>query len=451
MDLSGFDTNAESLEAVSLDFGRVLHKRPQAVARVASAEEVSEIIRKAGRWGCPVSFQGAAHSQGGQSLSDGGIVLDMKGLDRIGDIEDGTVRVQGGVLWRDLINRVLSHGYIPMVTTTGLGATVGGTISVGGYGTASHLYGAQTDNVTELEVVTGEGRLLRCSPSAQTALFDCARGGLGQFAAITEARIRLRKAPPELWVCEVEFDDVEALMLDMARIVSRDHFQHIRIICLPIVRDFRRLLAGETPFTRILYQVYLTAELDSAPDEAASAEMLSGISHGRILGCYTAKIDKFIDPTSPLPGVTLPFDDRTLAHPAVEAFLPWENAANGVLEVLSGLPPSIALHSIVLLAPFRRDRLRSPMIAYPAGDLLMGFSILPDLPSSSLKRTLPVLEEAGNRMTQAGGKRHLSGWVDYDHVQWKEHYGDLWPRIMEWKSAFDPKGILNPGFVRYRP
>ena len=130
----------------------------------------------------------------------------------------------------------------------------------------------------------------------------------------------------------------------------------------------------------------------------------------------------------------------------MEAFLPWENAADCVSDVLNSLPPEIALNCIALLAPFVRDRFRSPVVAYPEGDLLLGFSILPDLAPATLERTLPILEAAGSRMTEAGGKRHMSGWVVYDHAQWKEHYGDLWPQVLEWKDAFDPKGNSQPWF-----
>ena len=48
-----------------------------------------------------------------------------------------------------------------------------------------------------------------------------------------------------------------------------------------------------------------------------------------------------------------------------------------------------------------------------------------------------------------GGKRYLSGWIAFDAAQWKAHYGDLWPAVVALKKKFDPKGVLNPGFVKY--
>ena len=91
------------------------------------------------------------------------------------------------------------------------------------------------------------------------------------------------------------------------------------------------------------------------------------------------------------------------------------------------------------------------MLALPAGEWLMGLALLPAVKPMALARLLPGLEAAGRRLTAMGGKRYLSGWIDYDREQWRAHFGDLWPRLVEWKEAFDPHGILNPGFIRYRP
>ena len=60
------------------------------------------------------------------------------------------------------------------------------------------------------------------------------------------------------------------------------------------------------------------------------------------------------------------------------------------------------------------------------------------------------MREADELMTGMGGKRYPSGWIAYDHAQWRTHYGGQWPRLLEWKAQYDPRGMLNPGFIRYR-
>lgn len=436
----------EGREAASTDFGRMVRKLPRAVVTPQSPEDVRRTLDFARHTRCPVAVRGAGHSQAGQSLTDGGILLDLTGLDRIGEIRDGAVRVQAGATWRRLVRHVQARGYLPPVLTTSLDVTVGGTLSTGGLGASSHRYGAQTDNVDELVAVTGDARQLRCSRTENPALFDCVRCGLGQFAVITEARIRLRRALPDVRTFFLAYDDIEALMQDQQQVVSDDRFEYIASTCLPRAMGLERLLARGSPFAERRYVMSLTTEFDG---ECDSDRALAGLHGGRLLGAEDGSArDVPFGPDRLGPGDRA---DRRLAHPWIEGILPWRNAGRCVAEVLAGLPSALPTDTAVLLWAARRDRFGAPMLALPAGELLMGFAILPAVKPAALPRLLPGLEAAGRRLTTMGGKRYLSGWIDYDHEQWRAHFGDLWPRVVDCKAAFDPRGILDSGFIRYRP
>ena len=77
--------------------------------------------------------------------------------------------------------------------TNYLGLSVGGTLAVGGIGGTSSRRGMQTDQVVALDVVTGEGRELKCSRELNADLFDAIRGGLAQCGIITRATLRLER------------------------------------------------------------------------------------------------------------------------------------------------------------------------------------------------------------------------------------------------------------------
>ena len=436
----------EGRKAASTDFGRLVRKTPRAVVKPRSPDDVRRTVDFACRARCPVAVRGAGHSQAGQSLTDGGILLDMTGLDRIGEIRDGAVRVQAGATWRKLVRHVLARGYLPPVLTTSLDVTVGGTLSTGGFGASSHRYGAQTDNVDELVAVAGDARQLRCSRAENPALFDGVRGGLGQFAVLTEARIRLRRALPRVRTFFLAYDDIEALMRDQRQVVSDDRFEYVAATCVPRAVGLARLLARGSPFAERRYVMSLTTEFDGELDAGGAP---AGLRGGRLLGVEDGSArDVPFGPDRSGPGNR---DDRSLAHPWIEGILPWRDAGRCVAEVLAGLPRDLPTDTAVLLWSARRDRFGTPMIALPAGELLMGFAILPAVRPEALARLLPGLEAAGRRLTAMGGKRYLSGWIDYDHEQWRDHFGEQWPRVLEWKASFDPHGILNPGFIRYRP
>jgi cytokinin dehydrogenase len=67
----------------------------------------------------------------GQGQAGGGIVLDLRAMNRVGPVADGQVTVQAGALWREVLAATLPYGRTPPVLTDYLGASVGGVPSAG--------------------------------------------------------------------------------------------------------------------------------------------------------------------------------------------------------------------------------------------------------------------------------------------------------------------------------
>ena len=421
-----------------------------------------EIVRASYRERMPVTFRGGGHSQCGQSLSDDGVSVDMKGLDRIGDIEGDEIRVQGGVRWRDLVHCVYAEGFLPPALTTHLSVTVGGTLSMGGLSITSHRYGLQTDNVTELQVVTGDGRLVRCSPESHSDLFDCVRCGLGQFGAIVEARMRLRKVLPMVRTFTLLYEDVSVLVQDLELIAGTERFQYIDGWCVPVARDPWQVLSGER-FAHRVYALYLSSEWDDVPPN--EDELLGGLKYTRLRGFQDSPTLRFVtraenssrsygwlgDRAEPGSGresgsgVLNWFDDWAQAHPCTEGVLPWSAFPSFITDMADQLPGPVARTARIMLGPFRCGHFTSPLFMHPKGEMIMGYGILIETPPSELDEVLPILASESRRIIDAGGKRYLSGWLDFDRRGWQDHYGDRWPQMLEWKREFDPGGILNPG------
>ena len=178
------------LEEASQDFGGIVSRRPAAVVRPSCNEDVIEVVRFANLHRLPLSLRGGGHSQSGQSLNQDGLIMDMRSLSRILVLDTAreNVLVEGGILWGELVDALLPQALVPPVLTNNLNVTVSGTLSVAGLGVASHRHGTQADHCEELVVLTGTGELVTCSPQQHAALFNAARGGLGQFGVIVKAR-----------------------------------------------------------------------------------------------------------------------------------------------------------------------------------------------------------------------------------------------------------------------
>jgi FAD/FMN-containing dehydrogenase len=118
----------------------------------------------------------------GNSTCEGGVVIDLAGLRRVGvDPEARTARAGGGVLWRDFDAATQAHGlHTPggRMSTTG----VGGFTTGGGYGWTSSKYGLTCDNVVSAEVVLADGSVVRASAEENADL-----SGASAAAAATSA------------------------------------------------------------------------------------------------------------------------------------------------------------------------------------------------------------------------------------------------------------------------
>src|SRR5262245_31701020 len=233
--------DAAALAATSSDFGRMIHRVPGVVVRPASTEDVAAVIRYARAHSVPVATRGEAHTQSGQATVAGGILIDLTSLDRIHSIDAAGLRAdcQAGVKWETLVRQSVPQGLIPPVLTNNLGVTIGGTLSVAGLGVASFRQGAQGDNVEEIEVVTGAGGLVTCSPSKDREVFDAVRSGLGQFGVITRAAVRLRKALPKTRTYYLLYDDLGAVMRDAQALIDQDRCDDLESWCVPCPQGFR--------------------------------------------------------------------------------------------------------------------------------------------------------------------------------------------------------------------
>ncbi|WP_130798050.1 D-arabinono-1,4-lactone oxidase [Streptomyces otsuchiensis] len=167
---------------------------PRRTARPRDVDELVSVVRGAADEGLTVKAVGAGHSFTSIAATDG-VLVRMDGLDapvRV-DAARGLVTVEAGMRLSRL-NQVLdAHG----LALTNLGdidvQTVSGAISTGTHGTGRSS-GSLAEQVHALELVTADGRLLRCSAEERPELFAAARIGLGALGLISRVTLRCEPA-----------------------------------------------------------------------------------------------------------------------------------------------------------------------------------------------------------------------------------------------------------------
>ncbi|WP_223066954.1 FAD-binding oxidoreductase [Paenibacillus caui] len=160
-------TDEESIEKFSKDFywyspvlGKKLKdKRGDVIIAPQNEEEVKQAMALAYRLQVPVTVRGAGTGNYGQAVPlQGGIVLDMSGLNQIVELGDGYARVQSGVRMGVLERTAREAGQeLRIYPSTFAKATIGGFVCGGSGGIGSVTWGNLWDgNVLEVTAYTME-------------------------------------------------------------------------------------------------------------------------------------------------------------------------------------------------------------------------------------------------------------------------------------------------------
>jgi FAD/FMN-containing dehydrogenase len=136
---------------------------PDAVARPTTASEVAEVLREASASATPVTAAGWQSSMTGGSIADRGVLLSLRGLDRVLDLDRQamTVRVEPGIGVADLKRRLAAEGLLfAPDPTSEEEACIGGAIACNASGARSLRYGATRRHVSGLTVALSTGEVV---------------------------------------------------------------------------------------------------------------------------------------------------------------------------------------------------------------------------------------------------------------------------------------------------
>ena len=176
---------------------------PDWVVRPGSAGEVSRILKIANYYKIPVHiWGGGSGSQGGALPMAGGIMMDMKRMSRLIEIDEvsRTITAEAGMIFQQLEWYANEKGYscqhIPSCLTCG---TIGGALGHRGIGIMSTKYGKIDDMCVSMEVVLPNGDIINTLPVPKHAagpdLNQIFIGSEGTLGVITKATFKLFEQP----------------------------------------------------------------------------------------------------------------------------------------------------------------------------------------------------------------------------------------------------------------
>src|SRR4051812_727254 len=170
-------------------------QRPALVAIPHSAADVVAIVDFARANGLRVAPQGTGHNASAIASLERTILVKTSALRDVEiDVPGRRARVGAGVLWAEVTGPASEHGLAPLAGSSPDVGVVGYTLG-GGLSWLSRRHGLAANSVLAIELVTADGRLVRCDRDREPELFWALRGGGGSFGVVTAIEFVLYPAP----------------------------------------------------------------------------------------------------------------------------------------------------------------------------------------------------------------------------------------------------------------
>jgi hypothetical protein len=144
-------------------FNDMIDRRPIAIVRAASVNDVARAVRVGRQAGVPVAIRGGGHNIAGNAMADAGLTIDLSGMRHVEvDTSARIARAEGGVTWAEFDAATQANG---LATTGGAISSTGiaGLTLGGGIGWLQRKHGLTCDNLVGAQVVLADGSVLEAS------------------------------------------------------------------------------------------------------------------------------------------------------------------------------------------------------------------------------------------------------------------------------------------------
>jgi glycolate oxidase len=197
--------------------GSILQAMPEIVALPGNVEQVSAVVRAAGKAGVPIVPRGSGTGlAGGAVPAEGGVVLSLARLNRILeiDLENRLAIVEPGVINLDVSKAIAKDGffYAPDPSSQ-VACSIGGNVANNSGGPHTLAYGVTTNHVLGVEVVLADGEVVWLGGVVpDTPGYDLCGvfvGSEGTMGIVTKAAVRLMRTREAVRTLLAIFDQPE--------------------------------------------------------------------------------------------------------------------------------------------------------------------------------------------------------------------------------------------------
>ncbi|MCA9835944.1 MAG: FAD-binding oxidoreductase [Trueperaceae bacterium] len=432
-----------------LDRGEQL-RPPDYIVRPGTSEEIAEILKIANSYKIPViPWGGGSGSQGGAVPIFGGIMLDVKRLNKVLEIDERslTVTAQAGINGTQLEWAVNEKNLtLPHYPASANCATLGGYLAPRGSGTISTKYGKAEDLVLSMQVVLPNGEIIRTPKVPNHAggpdFYRLFLGSEGTLGVITEATMQLDYLPEVRLFRALLFDDL-AKALEAGRLIVTKRLEPTVIR----LYDQKSTLSQVKKVLGYAFDgAYMVIGFDGDPDIAALQEQ-KALSICANLGAQDLGRE---------PGEAWWQHRYDFYYPPKGLHFPWMYGTTESVTTFSNIEKLYYAQKEAVESSYKDwdvDYIGHFSHWFHWGTMVYSRFIIKNPPEDAheaLKLHNRIWNTAVTAALENGGMVNEHHGVGLKLSRFmRRQYGDAWPMLERLKNALDPNGIMNPGKVGF--
>lgn len=407
---------------------------PEAVIECASTEDISAVLKICSENAVPVTVRGAGTGQVGGSVPvNGGIVLSVKGMNKVLGFEDGILRVQPGVLLQDVKSAAEENGMYYPPDPGELTSTIGGNAATNAGGPCAVKYGKTRDYIVDAVIVKADGSI------AALAGNEAAIGSEGTLAVIAELSLRLAEKPGSDAILLFPFMDSEAAVNAAKAIINAGFEPATAELMDTDIIEFSGNITGNPVFPvemdgdRVGCTLMVTIEGADDDDVMEKMEAVAGLTEEGEIEC----LDILVGDTSSMKR------EFWAAHAAFHTSV--ESGAKSAVEVNVDLP----MENISEMIDFAKETaeangLKALIHAHVGSGGMHIHAVSDKSRTESADAFAAFCDAAYAKTAELGGSIVGEYGIGYAKTKYNAAYAEGFKAL---KAEFDPAGILNPGKI----
>ena len=189
---------------------------PLATVLPRTTEQVAQVVRACAAHAVSFAPRGAGTGLAGGTLCPGGILIGLARMNKILaiDLRNRRLTAQAGCVNIALTKAVAAQGFLYAPDPSSQGAsTLGGNIANNAGGPHTLKYGVTANHILQVEIVLPNGEVVLLGDTTEDAngydLLGLAIGSEGTFGIVTQATVRLTRAPQAVQTLLAVFDTVD--------------------------------------------------------------------------------------------------------------------------------------------------------------------------------------------------------------------------------------------------